>query len=69
MSTSILEDYETEADFAAANGVHQRTVSRHRQEGLPFMVWGGRVWIHVPGAKKWLEGRVRRLNQTRGASR
>ena len=31
------------------------------------MEWGGRIWIHVPGAKKWLEGRVRRLNPKRAA--
>ena len=67
MSTNILDEYTPEAEFAADNGVHPRTVARARQDGLPFMFWGGRVWIHVPGAKKWLEGRIRRLNPKRAA--
>ena len=67
MPTNILDDYETQAEFAAANGVHERTVARARQDGLPFMEWGGRIGIDVPGAKKWLEGRVRRLNPKRAA--
>ena len=28
MSTNILDEYEPEAEFAAANGMHQRTVAR-----------------------------------------
>ena len=52
MPTNILDEYELEAEFAAANGVHQRTVARARQQGMPFMEWGGRIWIHVPGAKR-----------------
>ena len=68
MSTNILSDeYELEAEFAAANGACQRTIARYRQEGLPFVEWNGRIWINVPGERKWLAGRVRRLNQKRVA--
>ena len=67
MSTNILDDYEPEAEFAAAHGVHQRTVARARQQGLPFMEWAGRIWIYIPGAREWMSKRVRRLNPKRAA--
>lgn len=67
MSTNILDDYVPEAAFAEANGVGQRTISRYRNEpnGLPYMVWGGKVWIHVPGARDWIASRIRRNNPRR----
>jgi hypothetical protein len=69
MTTDILADYQPEADFAADAKVSQRTVARHRREpnGIPFMEWGGRIWIHVPGAKQYFAALTRRPNPRRGA--
>jgi hypothetical protein len=67
MQTNILADYQPEADFAAEVNVSQRTVARHRHRpnGIPFMERGGRIWIHVPGAKQYFASLTRRPNPRR----
>ena len=67
--TNILEDYEPEADFAKAHRLHPRTVARYRTEpdGIPWLEFGGRIYIHIPGAKEWLARRVRRNKPRRAA--
>jgi hypothetical protein len=59
---NILEDYTLEADFAAELGVSSHTVARYRKEpnGLPFAVFGGKIYIHLPGAREWMAKRIRR---------
>ena len=73
MSTdaNILQDYVWEGDFAEANHVSQRTVKRARDEpdGLAWIEWGGRVYIHLPSARQYLARRTRRPNPTRGSRR
>jgi hypothetical protein len=66
---SILEGYAPEEDFAAANHINPRTVARYRNQpdGLPYVKWAGRVYIHVLGARDWLAKRTIRRNQRRGA--
>jgi hypothetical protein len=63
---SILEGFTTEAEFAHANNVHLRTIKRYRDEkdGLPFLIWGGRVYIPTEHARAWLMKRIRRPNPT-----
>ena len=63
----LSNEYVTEAKFAEANGIHQRTAARYRNEpdGLPFVEFGGRIYIHLPRAREWLEARVRHLNPRR----
>ena len=58
----ILADYQLQADFAAELGVSEHTVARYRSEpdGLPYAVFGGRIHIHIPGAKAWMAKRIRR---------
>ena len=58
----ILADYAPEADFAAELGVSKHTVARYRTEpdGLPYAVFGGKIYIHLPGAKDWMAKRLRR---------
>ena len=69
-SSSILDEYMTEAEFAKEHSLCQRTVSRyrHKPDGIPFAQFGGRIYVHVPGAKKWLERRTRQLNPRRSAA-
>jgi hypothetical protein len=63
----LTDEYTEEKKFAEDNNVHQRTVARYRNQpdGLPYVMWGGRVFIHVPRARQWLESRVRHLNPSR----
>jgi hypothetical protein len=63
----LTEDFVPEADFAAANNINPRTSKRYRDAGMPYLEWGGRIYINVPGAKKFVEARVRRANPRRGA--
>ena len=58
----ILTDYQPEADFAAELGVSRHTVARYRAEpdGLAYVMLGGRVYIHIPGAKEWMAKRIKR---------
>ena len=73
MSTDahILQDYVWEGDFAGANHVSRRTVKRARNEpdGLAWIEWGGRVYIHIPSARKYLARRTIQPNPTRRKER
>lgn len=66
---SILDGYVPEEDFAAAHDVNPRTVARYRNQpnGLPYVKWGGRVFIDVNGAREWLGEKTIRRNQRRRA--
>lgn len=61
---NLLDDYALEDDCAKAWGVDRRTIARYRNEpnGLPFMKLGGRVYIHLPGAREWVKRRTIRRN-------
>jgi hypothetical protein len=66
MSTSsILDGYVKESVFAADNNISHRTSARYRLMGLPYLVWGGEVYINIAGARDWLMARTRRRNQPR----
>jgi hypothetical protein len=61
---NILDDYALEDDFCAEHGITKRTCARYRNQpdGLPFMMWGGKVWIHLSGAREFLVRRTRKPN-------
>jgi len=66
-STRLLDDcLELEA-FAREIERHPRTVKRWTREpdGLPYTTLGKTPYIHVPTAREWLLGRMRRPNQRR----
>jgi hypothetical protein len=67
MSDNILEGYVTERQFAAEHNISPRTVHRYRSQadGLPFVAFVGRIWINMPLARQWLDGRVRQPNPRR----
>jgi hypothetical protein len=61
-SQNILEDFQPQDEFAAEHGVSEHTVARYRKEpdGLPYAVFGGKIHIHLPGAREWMAKRIRR---------
>jgi hypothetical protein len=63
----ILDGYATEEKFAADNHVSKRTVAEYRKraDGLPYTVWGGKVYIPVEQARQYLAARVERPNPSR----
>jgi hypothetical protein len=67
----ILSDY-TEVDvFAAEVKRSPRTVIRWMDQpnGLPFTKLGSRRLIHIPSARTWMLGRIRRPNPRRRSAR
>jgi hypothetical protein len=63
---SILDGWVDEDQFAADNQVAKRTVARYRNQpsGLPYVEWGGKVYINVQAAREWLQSRLKRRNQS-----
>jgi hypothetical protein len=61
-NNSILDGCVFEDDFARDHNLNRRTVWRYRkeQDGLPYVMFGGKVWIPIEEAKQWLHRRIRR---------
>lgn len=64
---SVLEGFQHEADFAKAAKISQRTVARYRNriDGLPYVEFGGKIYIPVAEARLWLSAKVKRPNPSR----
>ena len=63
----LSDEYVAEDDWASAHNVNRRTVKRYRDEpdGLPYVRFGGRIFIHNPSAREWLLRRTKRPNPRR----
>jgi hypothetical protein len=66
---SILSDYLLDDDFCKQTDISPRTSHRYRNQpnGLPYMEWGGRIYIPIEPAREWFRARVKRPNQRRKA--
>lgn len=64
---SLLDGYVTEPTFAAGANISQRTCARYRNQpdGLPYVEFGGRIYIPIAEARAWLERKIKRPNQRR----
>jgi hypothetical protein len=58
LDPDFLAQYERESEWAEA-------VARYRDRGLPFLFFGGCVWIPRLEAHEWIASRVKRRNQRR----
>jgi len=56
----FLAEYEKESDWAKGHGISQRTSARYRALGLPFLTFGGFVWIPKQEGRQWIASRVKR---------
>jgi len=45
LDPDFLAEYEKESDWAEGHGISQRTAKRYRELGLPFLTFGGFVYI------------------------
>jgi hypothetical protein len=61
---SFLEEYEREEIWAARFGICRKTAARYRNKpnGLPFLKWGGVVYIPKREGADFIRSRVRRRN-------
>jgi hypothetical protein len=68
---NLLADYVDLEPFAAEVNRDPRTVRRWMRQptGLPYTRIGNRILIHVPTARAWIFGRMRRPNPVRKARR
>jgi hypothetical protein len=62
MPTKLLEDYLDLEPFAEQVDRDPRTVRRwmDQPDGLPYTRIGNRILVHVPTAREWIFGRMRR---------
>jgi hypothetical protein len=62
--TNLLSDYLDLEPFAKEVSRHPRTVRRWMDEpnGLPFTRIGNRILVHIPTARAWIFGRMRKPN-------
>jgi hypothetical protein len=63
----FLAEYVKEADWAEGHGISQRTAARYRHlpNGLPFLFFGGFVWIPRREGAAWIASRIQRRNPRR----
>jgi hypothetical protein len=66
---TVLAGYVEQVKFAAEVQVSERTVARYRNlpDGLPYLPFGGKIYIPIEEAREWLKSRVKRPNQRRVA--
>jgi hypothetical protein len=63
---NILADYATIRAIAADTKVSTRTIRRRIAGGWPFLIWGGKVHLHVPTVKKLIDAEVRTRKPAKG---
>ena len=62
MTDDILSEYQSQAEAAREGRVSERTIARKRREpdGIPWMEWGGKVYVHRDGYRDYLARRIHR---------
>jgi hypothetical protein len=65
LDPDFLTEYEKESNWAEGHGISQRTAKRYRALGLPFLTFGGFVWIPKREGRNWIAGRIKRRNSPR----
>jgi hypothetical protein len=65
LDPEFLDMYERETTWAPAQGITQRTSKRYRDQGMPYLLWGGIVYIPKREGREYIASRVRRRNPRR----
>jgi hypothetical protein len=58
----FLAEYEWERTWSPANGISPKASKQHRDKpnGLPYIEWAGKIWIHRPGGRQYIRGLIKR---------
>jgi hypothetical protein len=66
-ASELLKDFADLEPFAAECKRDPRTIRRwmEQPDGLPYTTIGNRILIHIPTAREWMLGRMRRPNPRR----
>jgi hypothetical protein len=62
LDPDFLDKYEKEIDWAEGLGIARRTAARYRALGLPYLTFGGFIWIPKQAGRLWIASRVKRRN-------
>ena len=65
LDPDFLGKYERESVWAPAQGISYPTSRRYRLQGMPYLMWGGSVYIPKAEARDWIAARVQRRSPTR----
>ena len=62
-----LSDFEPEDVWAKRHHINRKTVARYRNlpDGLPFLVWGGRIFIPKKEGAEFIRSLLTQKNPTR----
>jgi hypothetical protein len=63
----FLAGYALQEVIAKESRVSKRTLARYRNQpnGLPYMEWGGKIYIPRDEGREYLRSRIKRPNQRR----
>ena len=64
---TFLDKYQEEADWAREKRISRRTSTRHRNRtnGLPFLEWGGKIYIPRVEGQDYIDSLVKRPDPAR----
>ncbi len=70
-SFDLLRDYAPLDEVARDLGVCVRTLRRriNQPDGWPYLLWGGRVMLHIPTVRERIAAEVKVKNPTRRKAR
>jgi hypothetical protein len=63
---NILQDYALLDDVARDTNVCTRTLRRRLAQGWPYLMWGGKVHLHIPTWRKLIDGEVKTRKPAKG---
>ena len=58
MSDFFHIEYTPQPEWSAKHNISDRTTARYRQLGLPFLVFGGRIYIPNRECDEWIRSRI-----------
>jgi hypothetical protein len=60
LDPDFLSEYERETNWAPSVGITKRTSKRYRDQGMPYLLWGGIVYIPRREGREFIASRVKR---------
>ena len=65
LDPDFLNTYERESTWAPAQGISYPTSRRYRRQGMPYLMWGGCVYVPKAEAREWIAAQIQRRKPPR----
>jgi hypothetical protein len=67
----FLDEHEWERTWSPANGISPKGSKKHRDKpnGLPYLEWAGKIFIHKKGGAAYIRGLVKQNKTSRRSRR